>query len=220
MSCNCQNPASINSWIDFQKMTPQNPLDLIEYAEIRTVPGLYLNSNTFLIPGGSSAPPVSPPFGPPPPPPITAWTVSPFTYNGLPTCFANETDNQQMVSDALQWNFKHQTADTSAYSALPVRKIIFLRGGNQWAMDIPLSLGASSYPNLQLTFRDNATTRGDYAGAYPVIDFSNSATPFTGNVNLRVILKTTGHVSMVLRAIDNGAPAVWSMFEMEWVIVP
>ena len=81
MSCNCQNPASINSWIDFQKMTPQNPLDIIEYAELRTVSGLYLNSNTFMIPGGATAPPVSPPFGPPPPPPLTAWSASPFAYN-------------------------------------------------------------------------------------------------------------------------------------------
>jgi hypothetical protein len=220
MNCGCQSPSQINSWIDFQSMTPNNPLDLIDYAELRTVPGLFLNSNNFLIPGGATTPPVSPPLGPPPPAPPTPWVASPFAYNGLPVCNANGTDNIQMVSDATQWNFQHQTADTSAYAAIPIRKVIFLRGGTQWAMDIPLALGGANYANLQLGFRDNAATRGDFSGTYPVIDFSNVGVPFTGNVTLRVILKTMGHVSMVLRAIDNAGPANWSMFEMEWVIVP
>ena len=178
MTRGCQSPSQVNSWIDFQHITPHDPLGLIEYAEIRLMPGLFLNSSTFLIPGGASAPPVSPPLGPPPPPPGTPWIASPFAYNGLPFCVANETDNQQMVSDAKQWNFLHQTADTSAYLALPLRKIIFLRGGSQWTNVIGLSLGGASYANLQLSFRDNATTRGDYAGTYPVIDFSNVGTYF------------------------------------------
>lgn len=220
MACGCQSSNSIMSWNDLQHMTPHNPLDLIAYAELRTIPGLFLNSSSFLLPGGSSVPPVSPPFGPPPPPPPTPWAASPFSLNGLPVCTANETDNLQMVSDATQWNFQNLTADTSAYLALPMRKVIFLRGGTQWTMEIPLALGASSYPNIQLSFRDNASTRGDYAGTIPVIDFSNQAAPFTGNVSLKLILKNVGRVSMVLRAIDNGAPPVWSMFEMEWVIVP
>ncbi len=219
MSCGCKSSNSIVSWIDFDRMTPQNPLDLIEYAEIRTVPGIYLNSNNLLIPGGSTAPPVSPPLGPPPAPPLTPWIASPFLYNGTPICQANESDNYQMVSDAKQWNFLHQTANTSAYLAIPMRKVIFLRGGTQWTNVISLNLGAQSYPNLQLTFRDNAATRGDYAGSYPVIDFSNSGTPFTGNVDLSLILKSMGHVSMVLRGIDVAGPN-WSMFEMEWIIAP
>lgn len=220
MSCGCQNSASINSWVDLSKMTPQNPMDLIAYAEMRLIPGFYVNSSTFLIPGGQSAPPVSPPFGPPPPLPPTAWAPSPFAVNGQITCQANESDNMQMVSDARDWNMQHQTVDTSAFAALPIRKILFLRGGTQWMNSIPLSLGPGNYSNLQLSFRDNAATRGDYAGTYPVIEFANVGTPFTGNVNLNVVLNMMGRVSMVIRAIDNSVPGVWSMFEMEWMIVP
>lgn len=218
MSCNCQSTSRIESWIDLDSRAPQSPLELIEYAEIRTVPGIYLNSQNFLIPGAVTAPPVSPPLGPPPPAPPIPWIASPFSYNGLPLCVANESDNQQMVSDAKQWNFQHQTANSSSYMAIPMRKVIFLRAGTQWTNVVSLSLGPQSYANLQLTFRDNAGTRGDYAGAYPVIDFSNVGTPFTGNVDLSVILKSIGKVSMVLRGIDIAGPN-WSMFEMEWVIV-
>ncbi|MBL7997534.1 MAG: hypothetical protein JNL32_02735 [Candidatus Kapabacteria bacterium] len=220
MSCGCQSAGSINSWIDLNKITPQNPMDLISYAELRTVAGFYVNSQNFLLPGGLTAPPVSPPFGPPPPPPPTPWAASPFNYNGQVICQANESDNQQMVSNARDWNMQHQTVDTSAFAALPIRKIIFLRGGTQWTNVIPLALGAANYSNLQLSYRDNAATRGDYAGTIPVIEFANVGSPFTGNVNLNVVLNMTGRVSMVIRAIDNSVPGVWSMFEMEWMIVP
>lgn len=78
---------------------------------------------------------------------------------------------------------------------------------------MPLHVMAES--NIQLSFRDNAGTRGDQSGTIPVISFTGS---FTGSKNLVLTLKQLGHVVMGLRAIDSlGA---WSMYESEWIIVP
>jgi hypothetical protein len=66
-----------------------------------------------------------------------------------------------------------------------------------------------------LSFRDNAATRGDFAGTIPVISFTGMN--YTGNTSLEVTLKQLGTVIMGLRAIN--AAGDYSMFEMEWHIV-
>ncbi len=99
--------------------------------------------------------------------------------------------------------------------APPPAKVIFLRGGPAWEMSIPINFGGATYNDLQLSFRDNAGTRGDYAGTVPVIAFQGL---FTGAQTLSVTLKSPGRISMGLRSIDLSGN--WSMFEMEWIIVP
>lgn len=141
--------------------------------------------------------------------------ASPFVYTGTPTCSALGTDSLQRVTDADQWNFSHMTRNSSAMLAPPLAKVIFLRGGVAWEMSIPINFGGATYNDLQLSFRDNAGTRGDYAGTVPVIAFQGL---FTGAQTLALTLKRPGRISMGLRAIDLSGN--WSMFEMEWIIVP
>ena len=196
MSCTCNAPSIVNSWINWLDQPPQNPLDLVANAKFGGAIGAYANSATYINPPGSQV-------------------ASPFAYNGTPTCAALGADNQQNVADANQWNFSHQTRNASATLALPLQRVIFLRGGTQWEMSIPINFGGATYSDLQLSFRDNAGTRGDMSGTVPVIAFSGL---FTGSQTLTVTLKQLGRVNMGLRVIDGSAQ--WSMFEMEWIIVP
>lgn len=120
-----------------------------------------------------------------------------------------------MVADANQWNFRHQTVNLASDLAPPLQKVIYLRGGRQWQMDIFLDLGTTA-TDLQLSFLDNAGTRGDYAGTIPVINFAG---PIASPAKLSITLKDFGKVSMGLRMIDS-VSGDWSMYEMDWVIVP
>lgn len=200
MGCNCNQNGNgncqINSWIDLSVCPPKNPLDLIANTYIDATQGVYLNSSTFLTPPGS-------------------WVASGLSVSAAPFCKALETDNFQMAAEADMWTFQRQTRFSSASTAPPVQKMIFLRGGRRWAMHIPISMGGGTYTDLQLTYRDNAATRGDFAGTVPVISFTGS---FSGTPKLIVTLNTLGTVSMGLRAIVGGTD--YSMLEMEWVIVP
>ena len=92
---------------------------------------------------------------------------------------------------------------------------VFLRGGTRWQMTLPLNLGTLSYPTLQLSFRNNAGTRGDCSRTYPVISFSQRN--YTGGVSLLLTLKQFGSYMMGLRAID--ARGNYFMYETTWEIV-
>ncbi len=199
MSCNCNSPEIVTSWNEWANVLPANPLDLIANARLDSTSGVLINSNSFSHPSGSALP-----------------IQSPFLLNGKPTCVALNSSGDD-PNDALQWNFAHLTRNLNANLAPPLDKVIFLRSGLRWEMKIPINLGTGVYSDLQLSFRDNAGTRGDTSGTVPVIAFNTSAT-FTGGVVLTVTLKYTGHAVMGLRAIDNGGN--WSMYESEWIIVP
>ena len=199
MSCNCNSSEIITSWIDWADTMPKSPLDLIANARLGSAQGVFAYSTTFSSPSGSTLP-----------------SASPIALSSDPICFALGTDNLQNVADAAQWNFAHQTRNSSTKLAPPLSKVIFLRAGTQWEMKIPLSLGPGTYVNFELSYRDNAGTRGDAQGTVPVISFSG--TSFTDPLVLYVTLKQVGHVSMGLRAIDNAGN--WSMYESEWIIVP
>jgi hypothetical protein len=131
-----------------------------------------------------------------------------------PVCNALETDNQQMVAEAAQWNFQHQTRNTLSTLAPPLNKVIFLRGGNQWSNNIQIDFGGPAATGVMLTFRDNYGTRGDAQGTIPVILFAGS---YTGVKSFTVTLKTFGRVSMGIIATIGGQT---SMYESEWIVVP
>lgn len=78
---------------------------------------------------------------------------------------------------------------------------------------ISLAFGGVTYNDLQLSFRDNAGTRGDAQGTIPVISWTGS---FTGNQTLGLVFKQPGKVVLMLRAIN--AAGDWSAFEMEIII--
>jgi hypothetical protein len=189
----CAPTGSAQSWIDWQHAGPSDPRSLIVNASLASNAGTYLNSTNFNT--GTFAP-----------------SIVAIQSGKSPSCTALESDNLGMVANAAQWNFQRITANTSATLAPPLLKVIFLRVGTQWQMTIPLSFGASTFTDVQLSFRDNAGTRGDSQATWPVIDFSGS---FTGNVNLTLTVTTAGRFSMLLRC-DTGAAV--QMYETEWVI--
>ncbi|MEO5929807.1 MAG: hypothetical protein ABIR47_07735 [Candidatus Kapaibacterium sp.] len=196
MSCNCNSSDSVLSWIDWSNVEPQNPLDLIANATLNGVQGTFARSSNYWNPSSWYSP------------------GNPFTLANSPFCVALGTDSQQNIVDAAQWNMQHINANTTG--APPLRKVIFLRGGLNWEMHIPLAFGASTYIVTELSFRDNAGTRGDNQGTVPVISFSSAS--YTGNNTLNVTLKDFGRTVMGLLVKDNAGN--FSMYESEWIIVP
>jgi hypothetical protein len=186
------------SWNDLITTQPADPRDLIANAAIQGTTVQFTLSSTFTISSGS-------------------WIPSPFALgSSAPTCAALGTDSFQCIEYANQWNFDHLTAKVGdALMALPLLKVIFLRAGTQWKNMVRLNLGGATYNDLQLSFRDNAATRGDSRGTIPVVSFTGGN--LTGNITLEVTLERTGHFMMGLRAIDGSSNK--SMYEMEWKVV-
>ena len=198
MSC-CQSIETSNSWIQWQKASPMNILDLIANATLNGVTGVYEKATDFASQTWSS--------------------TSAIAYDGsvLPDVKTLHTDDMQMVADAAQWNMQHVTRNVASTLPIPLRKVIFVRSGLQWEMRIPLSI-TGTLTKVELGFRDSAGTRGDGQGTYPVITFENGVTGFTGSMYLVVTLKQLGNFAMLLWG-KTSAP-VYSTFEMEWIAVP
>ena len=84
-------------------------------------------------------------------------------------------------------------------------------------MSIPLTIGATQTSDIQLSFMENAATRGDYAGTIPVISWSGSV--YTGTLTLIVtLLPTERDFWMGLRIIDTSSN--WSMYDSLWRVIP
>lgn len=191
-SCGCYGSGTINSWIDWADTPPQNPLDLIAYSALGGTVGVF--SRVAL--------------------PSASWITSPITINSDPLCTALESDNGQMVADATQWNFQHKTRNSDSTLALPLKKVIFLRGGTQWNMSFQIEFVGEAGEDVMLTFRDNYGTRGDAQGTIPVISFPGTQ---SGTKTLNLTLKTLGPVSMGIIATFSGMN---TMLESEWIVVP
>jgi hypothetical protein len=197
MGCGCSDPNMINSWDDIQKLVPMNPMDLIANAQFGATQGAYLNSTNYIAPG--------------------TWATATMALSSEATVSTLAGDQLVTAANAAQWNFSHQTVNTISAVAPPLRKRVFLRAGTMWQNAIPISIGPDLHSDLQLSFLDNAATRGDYAGTVPVIWFNAS---FSGNTNsLVVTLNTTGRAEMGLRALNTNT-GNYEMFEMEWIVVP
>jgi hypothetical protein len=168
-------------------------MDLVKNATLGGVAGTFVNSTNY----------------------ATAATASTVVLKSgsIPMVTALETDNLLMVAEAAQWNFQHLTANQAGTLVPVLAKVIFLRFGS-YLNDIALDFGASTYPNVQLGYRDNAGTRGDAQATFPVVQFAGS---FTGTVHLQLTLNAPGRFFMGLRC-DTGAAA--SMYESEWISVP
>ena len=196
-NCGCSsNP--VLSWYDLQDTAPKNPFDIIAYADLGGTLGQFEYSSDFLNPGGT-------------------WVATPITVQDGGDCKAWETDNQQKVADAAMWSQQHQVTNAATDLAIPLRKMMFLRGGTAWQMRIPLNL-AVGIDSLQLSFLDNAGTRGDSQGTIPVIRFDPGVSYAPGIVTLTVTLKDFGTLSMGLKSIASGSGDE-AMMEMDWIIV-
>ena len=130
-----------------------------------------------------------------------------------------ESDNLQKVGDAQMWSQQHQVTNAATDLAVPLRKMMFLRGGTAWKMQIPLDFGVN-LDTVQLSFLDNGGTRGDAQGTVPVIRFNPSGAQFpSGSHILTVTLKGFGSMSMGLKSDATGS-GDQGMMEMDWVLIP
>ena len=199
-NCGCSSSSnSVLSWYDLQDAAPKNPFDIIAYAELSGTIGQFEYSVDFLNPGGT-------------------WVATPVTVQDGGDCKARESDNQQKVGDAAMWSQQHQVTNAATDLAIPLRKMIFLRGGTAWQMRIPLNL-AVGIESLQLSFLDNAGTRGDSQATVPVLRFDPGVNYVPGSYVLTVTLKSFGTLSMGLKTIASGT-GDQAMMEMDWIIVP
>lgn len=193
MGCGCNTP--VRSWIDWAHQMPAEILDLIAMAKLGGTIGAFINSTTY------NTPPVS-------------WTANGIMYSGEPVIAALATDSGLAVNHANQFNFGHELRNQSALLAPPLQKVIFARAGTQWENQIGIAFGGVTYNDLQLSFRDNAGTRGDASGTIPVISWTGS---FTGNSSLGIVFKESGHVFLMIRAISSTGD--WSAFELEIEVI-
>lgn len=188
--------SSVDSWYDLPVQTPVDPRILIANAQLGIIQGTFVRTSNFTA---------------------STWIATPFVLDGNISCASLHSDNALSVADAAQWNFSHQGANVAATNAPPLRKVIFLRGGTEWEMDIGIDFGVLNYTDLLLSFRDNAATPGDFTGSggtIPAIKFTGVT---TGVHILKVTLKMLGTFTMAIKALETTNN---SLFEMEWVVVP
>src|SRR6266540_1462304 len=134
------------SWNDLLIMPPVDPRILIANASMGSVQGAFYRSLNFI--GGAT------------------WVTSPFALTGSVTCVALHSDDQLAVADSAQWTFAHQSDNTLASTPPPLRKLMFMRGdpmSQQWEMDVPINLGGGTYSDLQMSFRNNASSAGNFS---------------------------------------------------------
>jgi hypothetical protein len=191
----CIFPPNAQNWIPWIQAMPMSPFDIIQNAAIGSAPGVLVNSTNYNN---------------------STWGANTVGIkSGMsPQVSALETTNAQMVANAAQWNFAAQTNNASATLAPPLLRAVFMRGGIQWAMSLPLDFSSTTYTNLQLSLLDNAGTRGDAQGTVPVIEWTGS---FTGTTVLTLTFKAFGTYIFGLRC-DTGSAV--SMYESRCIIVP
>jgi hypothetical protein len=188
-------PAMITSWIDYQRMCPSDPRELIAHATIDSVVGQYDNSADFIEPG--------------------TWSASPLAISSKPVVSALESDNKLKMAEASQWNFLNLTWNDSLSLAIPARKFLFLRGGHEWENRISIDFGGTPVTDVQLSLMMNTATRGDKQGTVPVITWTGQN--LTSEKTLNVVLRQFGTFSMGLWTYDGSNHA---MFEMIWHVMP
>ena len=186
------------SWYDLAVRLPGEIRDFIADAYLNLTQATFSRSTTYLQ---------------------TAWFTNTISLGATASCSTLRTDQGGMAADAAQWNLSHQIVNTSATLQPPLKRIVFLRGGSDWQMKLQLVFGGTTYTDIQLSFRDNGTSSGDFiggsSGSIPVVKFAGN---FTGNVDLLLTLKQFGTFPMML-VVKNNATAEYSVFELEFVVV-
>lgn len=189
---------NVQGWQNLQVATPIDPKSVILNAAMNFTQGIFTRSINFLE---------------------AAWSASPlaFTGNNNKLNSLNGTD-ASTVAEAIQWTFDHQMVNVAANIPTAMNKLIFARAGKYWDNQFEINFGASTYNNVQLSFRDNLGTSGQFlnsaSGAVPVISFGNS---ITGVQLLHFTFSQPGVYSLVL-VMQTGAN--WSAFEIECVALP
>ena len=187
-------PGMVTNWFDFLRTCPFDPRDLIAQAILNETVGKFELSTNYIVPG--------------------EWSVSPLSISSKPIVTALESNNQLKVADAAQWNFLNLTWNNSPSLAIPIRKVVFLRGINDWSNQLYLDFGENPITEVQLSFLMNAATRGDNQGTVPVIRWTGLN--LTGDNTLSVVVRQLGIFSIGIWTYDGAEHA---MFETIWNVV-
>jgi hypothetical protein len=200
------------SWLDLSVQSPMDPRSIIQSLAFINGAGastgaVFARSTTFL----QNVTWINPPM-----------VVSPYVTPNIPFVVCPNVQDFASVEAANTWNGTHAMTVNNAQLPIAVQKIMFLKAGTAFVNNIFLDFtGAATSVDIQFSFRDNATTSGDFVntaqGSIPV--FALSGTTFSGTGKaLAVTLLRTGRFSVGLRIKDNGGN--YSMFEMEWIVLP
>lgn len=185
----------VQSWYDVALQQPVDPRILIANSYLDATQGAFTRSATYGAAG---------------------WAATPLTLNGSVTCATLHTDDMLAVAEAAQWTFSHQGQNLAGTNPPCLQKVQFLRGGTSYEMSFGIDFGGSNHTNVQLSFRDNVATPGDFAGTFgsiPVISYTGT---WTGVRTFKVTLKQLGTFIMGLRTQVGGSNY---LFEMEWNVV-
>jgi hypothetical protein len=185
----------VQSWYDVALQQPVDPRILIANSYMGVTQGAFSRSSTYGAAG---------------------WAASILNYSGTAVCTTLHTDDALAVAEAAQWTFAHQGLNLAGTTPPCLQKVAFLRGGTSYEMAFSIDFGVGNHTSVQLSFRDNVVTPGDFAGSFgsiPVISYSGT---YTGVQTFKVTLKRYGTFVMGLRTTSGGNNY---MFEMEWNVV-
>ncbi len=202
------------SWFDLVVMPPMDPRNIIQTAAMEDSGGtmraaMFQRSSSWLLPGTWAQPPLS---------------LSAGSGATLPNVTVPNIYDYASIEAANSWNTLHQmTPVTPSGLPLAVQQIMFLKAGTAFVNNIYLDWkGVVTSSSVQLSFRDNSVTSGDFQNAgtatVPVFAFPNSATYGSTGRNLQVTLLRPGRFHVGLVILDSTAAI--SMFEMEWIVLP
>jgi hypothetical protein len=187
---------AVQSWQDLQVAMPIDPRSVILNTSLGATPGAFTRSTNLLQ---------------------SAWVASPLVYTTAMLASLDGTDATTQV-DAAQWNASHQMVNVGGNIPPSLNKVVFMRAGRIWDNIITINFGVSTYNSVQLTFRDNLGTSGQFlngaTGAVPAFSFGNS---ITGVQLLHVTVLQPGIYSMVIGMVLSSN---WNAFEMEWIVLP
>ncbi|MCZ7558251.1 MAG: hypothetical protein M5R41_17765 [Bacteroidia bacterium] len=192
---NCCGPSIITSWYDLQKMSPVDPLGILENAILDSTVGQFEFSTTYIEPG--------------------TWTPTPLTISNEPLVTALESDNQLKVADANMWMFNHKRWNSSSALAIPLRKILFLRGVHEWRNRLYIDFGGTPITAVQLSLITNAATRGDRQGTTPVISWAGLS--LTDEHTIDLVFRTFGQFDIGIWTYDG---TNHSIFELKIIVMP
>jgi hypothetical protein len=195
------------SWFDLVVMSPMDPRGLIQSATFESsgggqTAGTFTRSSTWLH--------------------NSTWVNPPLIASqaGANVTCPNAQDFAS-VEAANTWNGLHLMTAQNNQLPLSVQKIMFLKAGTAFVNNIFLDwTPAVTSTDVQLSFRDNSTTSGNFqnsaSATVPVFAFSGATFGSTARM-LQVTLLKTGRFQMALRIIDNSGN--YSMYEMDWIVL-
>ncbi len=186
------------SWADLQVAQPIDPKSVIMGVSLGANAGSFTRSTNALQ---------------------AAWVAPVANYTGSNTKVNSwDTTDAATGQDAIQWTFNHQMVNVAANIPGALNNVAFLRAGKIWDNQIEFALGGAANNNIQLTFRDNLGTTGQFlnsaTGSVPVISLGNG---LNGAQIMHVTFLQPGIFQMVL---ISQIGANWSAFPMEWIVLP